>query len=208
MKKILILATLIVASQFAFANGLTKTDSAAMWLQAPAQEQAALASALGEAVGVSKKSDLRHLILCMRDLAVELKGRNPSIDDLFKGCLPGVKKSDGVPLAEQVPGSVTTAALEKAKLLHERVKEKDAEAMYTLAMLIESSAPKGQVEYDASEWPKYGGRYVFGRQALLMEAASLDNKKAAAYLCKVASDPGAPARYRGNKEKWCSVQAQ
>ncbi|UUZ50352.1 hypothetical protein LP420_10875 [Massilia sp. B-10] len=144
----------------------------------------------------------------MRALAVEQEGKKLKVEDLFKACLPQVKKPDGVSTARHGPALVATAALEQARILHERVREKDPEAMYALAMLIGSEAPKEQAEYEASAWPAYGGRYGFGRHALLLEAAALENKDAAAYLCSVASDPGAPARYRANKDKWCSVQAR
>lgn len=208
MKQILVFSALLIASQFALASGLTKEDTAVAWLQAASAEQAGLVTALGEIAGVSKKSDLRHLILCMRALAVEQEGKNAKIEDLFKVCLPQVRKPDGVSTAGHGPALVATAALEQARILHERVREKDPEAMYALAMLIGSEAPKEQAEYEASAWPAYGGRYGFGRHALLLEAAALENKDAAAYLCSVASDPGAPARYRANKDKWCSVQAR
>lgn len=208
MKQFLVFSALLIASQFALASGLTKEDTAVAWLQAASAEQAGLVTALGEIAGVSKKSDLRHLILCMRALAVEQEGKNAKIEDLFKACLPQVKKPDGVSTAGHGPALVATAALEQARILHERVREKDPEAMYALAMLIGSEAPKEQAEYEASAWPAYGGRYGFGRHALLLEAAALENKDAAAYLCSVASDPGAPARYRANKDKWCSVQAR
>jgi hypothetical protein len=206
MKKTLVFAALIMASQFAHARSLTKDDTAVTWLQAPAQEQAALVTSLAEAIGVSKKPELRSIILCMRMLAAELPGNGSKIEDLFKACLPQSAKLNGDLPAKKNPTVVAAAALDEARLLHEKAGKKDADAMYALAMLIGSEAPKDRSEYEASEWPKYGGRYVLGRYALLMEAASLENKNAAAYLCKVAVDPGAPARIRGSKEKWCSVQ--
>jgi hypothetical protein len=206
MHRIFFLAALILASQLAHANSLTKDDPAVTWLQAPTQEQAAIVLALGEAAGVTKKSELRHVIFCMRESATGSAGKNTRIEDLFKACLPKTGAASGDAFAVQSSAVVDTAALEEAELLHERVMKKDAEAMYALAMLIGSKAPKGQAEYEVSNWPKYGGRYVFGRNALLLEAASLENRNAKAYLCKVASDPGAPARYRANKDKWCAVE--
>lgn len=120
--------------------------------------------------------------------------------------LAGILLAGSYAVAQDNLTPSTATAIENAKSLHQKANEKDPEAMYALAMLVIAEAPATQAEYDASEWPRYGGRYVFGRHALLQEAARLGSKDAAAYLCKVASDPGAPARYRSNKDTWCSAQ--
>jgi len=109
-------------------------------------------------------------------------------------------------MAQQSAAVVAVSPLEQAKALHEKAKDKDSEAMYALAILVILEAPKSEAEYNTSEWPKFGGRFVLGRHALLEESASLGNRNAAAYLCKFSSDPGAPARVRSSRDKWCSAQ--